>query len=233
MCWKWKSFIMGEILHIFDHYPPSHYQMHHHDQFQHGLVSVESLLNEVWESESPLSSIFNFGCSEVAENSFMDFSVDGLSKVTAEVEQTQSSRKRKLELDEVEVDSRKQSVECDSELVEPPKAKRKPHNGDSKPKVDLKTDYIHVRARRGEATDSHSIAERARREKIKRKMQFLQDLVPGCSKITNKAAILDETITYVQCLQMEVEVLTMKLAATTSVELDMNNPLPQEAMNTF
>lgn len=37
-------------------------------------------------------------------------------------------------------------------------------------------------------------------------MQFLQDLVPGCSKITNKAAILDEIITYVQCLQMEVEV---------------------------
>ncbi|PWA85487.1 myc-type, basic helix-loop-helix (bHLH) domain-containing protein [Artemisia annua] len=197
---------MGEILQIFDHSPPSHYQMHHHGHFQHGLENVGSQLNGVWESESPLSSIFNFGCSEVAENSFMGFSVDGLSKVTMEVEQTQSSRKRKLEVDEVEVDSQKQSVECDSELVEPPKAKRNTRNGNSKPKVDPKTDYIHVRARRGQATDSHSIAERARREKIKRKMQFLQDLVPGCSKITNKAAILDEIITYVQCLQMEVEV---------------------------
>ena len=89
---------MGEILQIFDHSPPSHYQMRHHDHFQHGLVSVESQLNGVWESESPLSSILNFGCSEVAENSFMDFPVDGLSKVTAEVEQTQSSRKRKIEV---------------------------------------------------------------------------------------------------------------------------------------
>ncbi|PWA61596.1 myc-type, basic helix-loop-helix (bHLH) domain-containing protein [Artemisia annua] len=225
---------MSEILQIFDHSPPSHYQMHHHGHFQHGLENVGSQLNGVWESESPLSSIFNFGCSEVAENCFMGFSVDGLSKVTTEVEQTQSSRKRKLELDEVEVDSKKQSVECDSELVEPPKAKRNTRNGNSKPKVDPKTDYIHVRARRGQATDSHSIAERARREKIKRKMQFLQDLVPGCSKITNKAAILDEIITYVQRLQMEVEVLTMELAAsTTSVDLEMNNSLPQEAMNTF
>ncbi|GJT49802.1 Myc-type, basic helix-loop-helix domain-containing protein [Tanacetum coccineum] len=219
---------MPEILQIFDHSSPSHYH------FRHGLVNIESQVNEVWESDSPLSSIFNFGCSQVAENSFMDFSVDELSKVTAEVEQTRSSRKRKFELDEVEVDSQKQSVECDSELVEPPKAKRNTRNGDSKPKVDPKTDYIHVRARRGQATDSHSIAERARREKIKRKMLFLQDLVPGCSNMTNKAAILDEIISYVQCLQMEVEVLTLKLAATTtSVDLEMNNSLPQEAMNTF
>ncbi|GJN04356.1 hypothetical protein PR202_ga21899 [Eleusine coracana subsp. coracana] len=43
-------------------------------------------------------------------------------------------------------------------------------------------DYIHVRARRGQATDSHSLAERVRREKISERMKLLQDIVPGCSK---------------------------------------------------
>ncbi|OIW05686.1 hypothetical protein TanjilG_23472 [Lupinus angustifolius] len=75
-----------------------------------------------------------------------------------------------------------------------------------------KPDYIHVRARRGQATDSHSLAERVRREKISERMKYLQDLVPGCSKITGKAGMLDEIINYVQSLQRQVEFLSMKLA---------------------
>ncbi|XP_039682567.1 transcription factor bHLH60 isoform X2 [Medicago truncatula] len=43
--------------------------------------------------------------------------------------------------------------------------------------------YVHVRVRRGQATDSHSLAERARREKINARMKLLQELVPGCNKI--------------------------------------------------
>ncbi|XP_073157424.1 basic helix-loop-helix protein 79-like isoform X2 [Henckelia pumila] len=77
-----------------------------------------------------------------------------------------------------------------------------------------KTDYIHVRARRGQATDSHSLAERARREKISKKMKCLQDLVPSCNKVTGKAGILDEIINYVQSLQKQVEFLSMKLAVS-------------------
>jgi hypothetical protein len=69
-----------------------------------------------------------------------------------------------------------------------------------------KQDYIHVRARRGQATDSHSLAERIRREKISERMKHLQDLVPGCSKVTGKAVMLDEIINYVQSLQRQVEV---------------------------
>lgn len=114
-----------------------------------------------------------------------------------------------------------------------------------------KPDYIHVRARRGQATDSHSLAERVsrnydvffieaflqlptyhqhfsalwkfssavcgiyvmyecvmqvRREKISERMKYLQDLVPGCNKITGKAGMLDEIINYVQSLQRQVEV---------------------------
>ncbi|OMO84449.1 hypothetical protein COLO4_22056 [Corchorus olitorius] len=87
-----------------------------------------------------------------------------------------------------------------------------------------KPDYIHVRARRGQATDSHSLAERARREKISKKMKCLQDLVPGCNKITGKAGMLDEIINYVQSLQRQVEFLSMKLAALNpSVEFNFDN----------
>ncbi|XP_075498438.1 basic helix-loop-helix protein 79-like isoform X1 [Primulina tabacum] len=77
-----------------------------------------------------------------------------------------------------------------------------------------KPDYIHVRARRGQATDSHSLAERARREKISKKMKCLQDLVPSCNKVTGKSGILDEIINYVQSLQKQVEFLSMKLAVS-------------------
>ncbi|KAL4198612.1 hypothetical protein AMTRI_Chr03g140980 [Amborella trichopoda] len=79
-----------------------------------------------------------------------------------------------------------------------------------------KQDYIHVRARRGQATDSHSIAERARREKISERMKILQDLVPGCNKVIGKALVLDEIINYIQSLQRQVEFLSMKLEAVNS-----------------
>ncbi|XVF01095.1 hypothetical protein REPUB_Repub04eG0058500 [Reevesia pubescens] len=84
-----------------------------------------------------------------------------------------------------------------------------------------KPDYIHVRARRGQATDSHSLAERVRREKISERMKYLQDLVPGCNKITGKAGMLDEIINYVQSLQRQVEFLSMKLASVNP-RLDFN-----------
>ncbi|EOA24560.1 hypothetical protein CARUB_v10017822mg [Capsella rubella] len=77
-------------------------------------------------------------------------------------------------------------------------------------------DYIHVRARRGQATDRHSLAERARREKISERMKFLQDLIPGCNKIIGKALVLDEIINYIQSLQRQVEFLSMKLEVVNS-----------------
>ncbi|KAL5725692.1 hypothetical protein ACHQM5_008808 [Ranunculus cassubicifolius] len=84
-----------------------------------------------------------------------------------------------------------------------------------------KEDYIHVRARRGQATNSHSLAERVRREKISERMKFLQDLVPGCNKVTGKAVMLDEIINYVQSLQRQVEFLSMKLS-TVNPQIDLN-----------
>ncbi|XP_062194601.1 transcription factor BHLH089-like [Phragmites australis] len=88
--------------------------------------------------------------------------------------------------------------------------------------VEPPKDYVHVRARRGQATDSHSLAERVRREKISQRMKFLQDLVPGCNKVVGKALMLDEIINYVQSLQQQVEFLSMKLA-TVNPQLDFSN----------
>ncbi|CAH8384013.1 unnamed protein product [Eruca vesicaria subsp. sativa] len=84
-----------------------------------------------------------------------------------------------------------------------------------------KENYIHMRARRGQATNSHSLAERVRREKISERMRLLQELVPGCNKITGKAVMLDEIINYVQSLQQQVEFLSMKLA-TVNPELNID-----------
>ncbi|KAF3579242.1 hypothetical protein DY000_02034310 [Brassica cretica] len=63
-----------------------------------------------------------------------------------------------------------------------------------------------VRARRGQATDPHSIAERLRRERIAERMKALQELVPNGNK-TDKASMLDEIIDYVKFLQLQVKVL--------------------------
>ncbi|KAG2546186.1 transcription factor bHLH74-like isoform X2 [Panicum virgatum] len=94
-----------------------------------------------------------------------------------------------------------------------------------------KEDYVHVRAKRGQATNSHSLAERLRRKKISERMKLLQDLVPGCSKITGKAVMLDEIINYVQSLQRQVEFLSMKLA-TVNPELgfDIEQILSKQMM---
>ncbi|KAI3671460.1 hypothetical protein L1987_87198 [Smallanthus sonchifolius] len=97
--------------------------------------------------------------------------------------------------------------------------------------------FIHVRARRGQATDSHSLAERVRREKISERMKLLQAIVPGCDKVTGKALMLDEIINYVQSLQNQVEFLSLKLASVNpmlydfGVDLDTFMLKPDENMS--
>ncbi|KAL8497661.1 hypothetical protein ACS0TY_021117 [Phlomoides rotata] len=61
-----------------------------------------------------------------------------------------------------------------------------------------------VRAKRGQATDPHSIAERLRRERIAERMKALQELVPNGNK-TDKASMLDEIIDYVKFLRLQVK----------------------------
>ncbi|CAN1328297.1 bHLH transcription factor RHL1 [Linum perenne] len=85
-----------------------------------------------------------------------------------------------------------------------------------------------VRARRGQATDPHSIAERLRRERIAERMKSLQELVPNANK-TDKASMLDEIIDYVKFLQLQVKVLSMSrlggAAAVAPLVADMSSEL--------
>ncbi|CAO2833716.1 unnamed protein product [Amaranthus hypochondriacus] len=90
----------------------------------------------------------------------------------------------------------------------------KKSNGESKTDGNAK-EVVHVRAQRGQATDSHSIAERVRRGKINERLRCLQDIVPGCYKTMGMAVMLDEIINYVQSLQNQVEFLSMKLTAAS------------------
>ncbi|KAJ9181134.1 hypothetical protein P3X46_009297 [Hevea brasiliensis] len=93
-----------------------------------------------------------------------------------------------------------------------------------------KLPYVHVRARRGQATDSHSLAERARREKINARMKLLQELVPGCNKISGTAMVLDEIINHVQSLQRQVEFLSMRLAAVNpAIDFNFDSILAAES----
>ncbi|XP_073147753.1 transcription factor BEE 3-like [Henckelia pumila] len=91
-------------------------------------------------------------------------------------------------------------------------------------------EVVHVRAKRGQATDSHSLAERVRREKINERLRCLQDIVPGCYKTMGMAVMLDEIINYVQSLQNQVEFLSMKLTAASTAN-DFNSDIDiMEAM---
>ncbi|KAG6484520.1 hypothetical protein ZIOFF_053038 [Zingiber officinale] len=72
-----------------------------------------------------------------------------------------------------------------------------------------KNDSIHVRAKRGQATNIHSLAER----------------------INGKALMLDEIINYVQSLQRQVEFLSMKLAAVhPEMNFDLDQILPKDVL---
>ncbi|TYJ07471.1 hypothetical protein E1A91_A11G005900v1 [Gossypium mustelinum] len=95
----------------------------------------------------------------------------------------------------------------------PGRGKRAKNNGkeEDKPK-----EVVHVRARRGQATNSHCVAERVRRGKINERLRSLQDIVPGCYRNMGMAVMLDEIINYVQFLQNQIEFLSMKLTAASA-----------------
>ncbi|XP_056160044.1 transcription factor UNE12-like [Syzygium oleosum] len=82
-----------------------------------------------------------------------------------------------------------------------------------------------VRARRGQATDPHSIAERLRRERIAERIRQLQDLVPSVNK-TDRAAMLDEIVDYVKFLRLQVKVLSMSRLGGASAVAPLVTDIP-------
>ncbi|WOL17184.1 transcription factor bHLH49-like [Canna indica] len=145
-----------------------------------------------------------------------NFAEDSSSKSLA-------AKKRKRSSEELGVNRRKGIPQTPAETTENAETSQRSNGKQVKDDVSEapSQDYVHVRARRGQATNSHSLAERVRREKISQRMKFLQELVPGCSKVTGKAVMLDEIINYVQSLQRQVEFLSMKLA-TVNPMVDFN-----------
>nr|GLL18300.1 transcription factor bHLH74-like isoform X1 [Ipomoea trifida] len=129
-------------------------------------------------------------------------------------------------------DEKKQKPENSSSLMAK-LAGKQVKNDDSSNGKPRNENYVHVRAKRGQATNSHSLAERVRRERISERMRLLQELVPGCNKITGKAVMLDEIINYVKSLQQQVEFLSMKLATVNpEINLDIQQAMTKEIFAT-
>ncbi|KAL0697543.1 hypothetical protein Bca4012_053665 [Brassica carinata] len=131
--------------------------------------------------------------------------------------QAESSQRNKKAVEEFQEDTQRGSDQSQKKHKNDQSKEKESSQSEEAPKEN----YIHMRARRGQATNSHSLAERVRREKISERMRLLQELVPGCNKITGKAVMLDEIINYVQSLQQQVEFLSMKLA-TVNPELNID-----------
>ncbi|XP_008807118.2 transcription factor bHLH75-like [Phoenix dactylifera] len=161
--------------------------------------------------------------------------------VTADRERGPGDRKRKAKA-APETSSTNSSEPPTESLLRDDKSKKKNVSGNVKrgrknsEEVEKPKEVVHVRARRGQATDSHSLAERVRRERINERMRCLQDLVPGCYKAMGMAGMLDEIINYVQSLQNQVEFLSMKLSAASSFydyNLDLEATATPQVVNAF
>nr|GMD90149.1 transcription factor bHLH137-like [Ipomoea batatas] len=195
------------------------------------LQSLQDLISNSQSHPSPSPSVTNISSSS---SSFNKYSLVGEEMMMKMIKPTPMEKKRK---------SRKASQSKNVKESDKGKKKReRMNNGDEEKELEsillsekmkdekkikgveeeapVGVGYIHVRARRGQATDSHSLAERVRREKISERMKVLQALVPGCDKVTGKALILDEIINYVQSLQNQVEFLSMKLASENPMFYD-------------
>ncbi|KAJ6794849.1 transcription factor bHLH49-like isoform X1 [Iris pallida] len=205
-------------------------------QSSEGMRDASVSMDHGSRSESPMKNHHreDVVSGEASPGGFPNVSGDSSSKGL-------SAKKRKKNNQEMELDPSCPQFSADSPM-ENAEAKQKVGNSSSTQATGKSTgknakgssdppkeDYIHVRARRGQATNSHSLAERVRRERISERMKYLQDLVPGCSKVTGKAVMLDEIINYVQSLQRQVEFLSMKLATVNpSVEFNIEGLLSKD-----
>ncbi|KAK0591168.1 hypothetical protein LWI29_036430 [Acer saccharum] len=201
--------------------PPTKPLLHHPE-----IISSSSKVALSLSDNEPCSTVTK---KQSTESSTVVDKLESGEQVTQTVNQMDKKRKNRngstsnstLSKDGREVmKSKKQKkinidIQKDEEKNKPNKADKKVVDQEEPP-----TGYIHVRARRGQATDSHSLAERVRREKISERMKILQKLVPGCDKVTGKALMLDEIINYVQSLQNQVEFLSMKLASVNPMFYD-------------
>ncbi|KAG6788011.1 hypothetical protein POTOM_004063 [Populus tomentosa] len=202
-----------------------------HEYLQESTLHAERILETIHGDESfsekvHFTSSINYSSAIVNHNSSSPSMVIGLDyseedQVTQVMNPTMGQmRKQLLPTKKVKEESNrekrnpKSSVSTNLERERPTKRQKKA------PPLEHPTGYVHVRARRGEATDRHSLAERVRRERISAKMKLLQSLVPGCDQLTGKALILDEIIRYVQSLKDRVGSLEAELVLVNEMVIN-------------
>ncbi|KAK7291527.1 hypothetical protein RIF29_06743 [Crotalaria pallida] len=211
---------------------PTPYEYHHHLHHHHQLANQETSCccvdqsSKISISDTEPSSVTTKNNQSPETSMVVDKLESGeqvTQKVTPPMEKKRRTRNRSPLSTSISKDSRegknKKQKKSNDEVKEEDKPKEEKKDEKKGPEEPPKG-YIHVRARRGQATDSHSLAERVRREKISERMNMLQKLVPGCDKVTGKALMLDEIINYVQSLQNQVEFLSMKLASVNPMFFD-------------
>lgn len=86
--------------------------------------------------------------------------------------------------------------------------------------------------RKGRTTTVHNLSERRRRDKINKKMRTLQALIPNCNKV-NKASILDEAITYMKTLQLQLRMMLMGTGVMPPNPLMLGTGAPPHLRTTF
>ncbi|PON42774.1 Basic helix-loop-helix transcription factor [Parasponia andersonii] len=172
--------------------------------------------------ENPLDLSYNFPdpSHSVHPNEFQARTIDltrDISQVSKEMEASETGSE-----DVCSIASAKRSKDYNKKTTKKNSLGKESKRSNIERKQVKPEEVIHVRAKRGKATDSHSLAERVRREKIKTKLSCLQDLVPGCQKTMGLVMMLDEIISYVRSLQNQVEFLSRELEAACSYQLSRN-----------
>ncbi|KAF3661708.1 Transcription factor [Capsicum annuum] len=183
----------------------SSFNLHSSLEFSH-----ENIFNQVAEFPGNLQEIFQGNFQQG------DAKINAMENNLPRNDNINESKKRK------KIDTPESSSAYSSPAVSATGTKRRNSKGrgnkvkSNEKEEEKPSDVVHVRAKRGQATDSHSLAERVRRGKINERLRCLQDIVPGCYKTMGMAGMLDEIINYVQSLQNQVEFLSMKLTAASS-----------------
>ncbi|KAJ8510421.1 hypothetical protein OPV22_000855 [Ensete ventricosum] len=181
-------------------------------------LELMSQLAELNDSAMENPSMGLMGYSSDHHFSLLPFTDDLFSFLPIpEPEQRSGDRKRKtMEAPHTSSGSHSELFSEAGSAEAKTKKKKNFQGGKSNSKqVERPKEVVHVRAGRGQATDSHSLAERERRKKINERMRRLQNQIPGCHKTMGMARMLDQTISYVRSLQNQVEFLSMELSAAS------------------
>ncbi|CAL9075619.1 unnamed protein product [Musa textilis] len=178
-------------------------------------LELMSQLAELNGSAMENPSMGLMGCSSDHHFSLLPFTDDLFSFLPIpEPEQRSGDRKRKtMAAPQTSSGSHSELFSEDGTAEAKTKEEECMHCKSNSKQVEKPEEVVHVRARRGEATDSHSLAERERRKKINERMRRLQNQIPGCHKTMGMARMLDQTISYVRSLQNQF--LSMELSAAS------------------